>query len=133
MSRELKNSSFDQKALDRELIRMQKIDRLKVQHARDAFYNADTGRFLPSLDTMHAASSTRAPVASSGVIVGQSNEDLSFLYENPSMISENDVVTRKELSDIQQRFGRGSIDKQKIIISRTGEEGTPTQSLSKII
>ena len=34
---------------------MQKIDRLKVSHAQDVFYNPDTGSVLPSLDTCHAS------------------------------------------------------------------------------
>ena len=33
---------------------MQEIDRLKVSHAKDVIYNADTGSILPSLSTAHA-------------------------------------------------------------------------------
>ena len=51
LTRDLKNSDVNSKVLDRELTRLQHVDRLKVLHAKDSFYNPDTGKFLPSLDT----------------------------------------------------------------------------------
>ena len=57
--KQLKNTDTERNALNRELNRMQRIDRLKVMHAKDSFYNPDTGRFLPSLDTAHASGSLR--------------------------------------------------------------------------
>jgi len=35
---------------------MQQIDRLKVIHAKDNFFNPDVGTLLPSLDTAFATS-----------------------------------------------------------------------------
>lgn len=57
LMRQLKNTDNDKHVLNRELNRMQRIDRLKVFHAKDSFFNPDTGRFLPSLDTAHASGS----------------------------------------------------------------------------
>lgn len=55
--RSLKNSSMDNALLDREIRRMQELDRLKVNHAKDVFYNPDSGSILPSLDTCRASGS----------------------------------------------------------------------------
>ena len=84
---------------------MQKIDRLKVMHAKDAFYNPETGRFLPSLDTAQASSTRDAIAMSSGLIPQQVLEEKSQILDFPSMISENDVVTKHEIKDICERFG----------------------------
>ena len=54
--REVKNSESDKNALNYELTRMQHIDRLKVMHAKDSFFNPDVGTLLPSLDTAFATS-----------------------------------------------------------------------------
>lgn len=53
--RTLKNGQMDNEMLNREIHRMQEIDRLKVNHAKDVFYNPDSGSILPSLDTCHAS------------------------------------------------------------------------------
>ena len=58
--RSLKNSDMDKSVLNRELTRMQHIDRLKVAHAKDSFYNPDTSRQLPSLHTAHMSGSVNA-------------------------------------------------------------------------
>ena len=58
--RSLKNSDMDKSVLNRELTRMQHIDRLKVAHAKDSFYNPDTSRLLPSLHTAHMSGSVNA-------------------------------------------------------------------------
>ena len=50
----MRNIDIEKQQLDRELKRMQQIDRIKVQHARDSFYNPDTGNKLPSFQTMLA-------------------------------------------------------------------------------
>ena len=54
--RTLKNTDMDNALLNREIKRMHKIDRLKVSHAKDVFYNPDTGSVLPSLNTCHISS-----------------------------------------------------------------------------
>ena len=59
--RMLKNNDMDNALLNREINRMQEIDRLKVNHAKDVFYNPDTGSMLPSLDTCHASTSEGGP------------------------------------------------------------------------
>lgn len=53
----INNSENENKVLDRELQRMQKIDRLKVAQARNSFFLPDTGKVLPSLDVLTAANS----------------------------------------------------------------------------
>jgi hypothetical protein len=55
--KELKSSDCDKTALHYELNRMQQLDRLKVAHAKDSFYNPDAGTLLPSLDTALASCS----------------------------------------------------------------------------
>ena len=57
----LKDSDMDKNMLEKELSRMQEIDRLKVSHAKDVFYNPDTGSILPSLDTCHASTNEDLP------------------------------------------------------------------------
>ena len=63
--RSLKNADMDKSVLSRELSRMQHIDRLKVAHAKDSFYNPDTTRLLPSLNTAHASGSVNAFITQS--------------------------------------------------------------------
>jgi len=46
----LKNTDNDKNVLNREINRLQHIDRLKVTHASAQIYNPDTGFMLPSLD-----------------------------------------------------------------------------------
>lgn len=53
---QLKNSDCEKTGLNRELNRMQNIDRIKVAHASSNFYNPDTGTLLPSLDSAYANS-----------------------------------------------------------------------------
>ena len=53
--RQLKNTNNEKDLLDREITRMFDIDRAKVAHARNSFYNPDTKSLLPNLDTMMAA------------------------------------------------------------------------------
>jgi septal ring factor EnvC (AmiA/AmiB activator) len=55
--RSLKNSDTEKGVLTREIYRMQHIDRLKVAHAKDSFYNPDIGTVLPSLNNAHASGS----------------------------------------------------------------------------
>ena len=53
--RELKNTGHENSLLDRELNRMQHIDRVKVAQARNSFYNPDTGNLFPTLESMFAS------------------------------------------------------------------------------
>lgn len=55
--KQLKNSDHEQQALNYELNRMQRLDRLKVHHAKTSFFNPDTRTVLPSLDTALASGS----------------------------------------------------------------------------
>ena len=48
--RALKNQEMDNTVLTREINRMTHIDRLKVAHAKDLFFNPDSKEVLPSLD-----------------------------------------------------------------------------------
>lgn len=51
----LKNTSVENKMLDREVQRMQQIDRIKVANARTSFLMSDTGKILPSIDVLSAS------------------------------------------------------------------------------
>ena len=57
LMRTLKNTDNDKNVLNREINRLQHIDRLKVAHANSSVYNPDTGCMLPSLDSAHASGS----------------------------------------------------------------------------
>ena len=57
MYKVMKLQDGENKVLERELQRMQQIDRIKVSHAMDAFYNPETKSMLPSLDTCQASMS----------------------------------------------------------------------------
>ena len=59
--RQLKNTDNEKQLLNRELNRMQHIDRVKVHNARTSFYNPDTGGLLPTVDTLYAATSVQSP------------------------------------------------------------------------
>ena len=54
VNRTLKNADNEKIGLGRELFRMQKIDRLKIAHATNSFFNPDTNTLLPSLDQVRA-------------------------------------------------------------------------------
>ena len=43
--------------LEKELHRLQQIDRIKVNHANTMFFNPDTGSYLPSIDTCNVSAS----------------------------------------------------------------------------
>jgi hypothetical protein len=96
MLRDLKNSVFDKHALNRELTRMQQIDRLKSIHAMDLLISNDNHRFLPSLETSMASNK-----GSSSAVGGLQDSLLQG-----STISENDIVVKSELRDICERFGK---------------------------
>lgn len=112
--KELKNSDCDKSALQYELNRMQQLDRLKVAHAKDSFYNPDAGTLLPSLDTAVAScsqgglSSTPQP---------RLLPDRSL--DHPSLMSERQVVTQNELHGLCERFNKQPSHRQRIIIARS--------------
>lgn len=64
--RQLKNTNNEKDLLDREITRMQNIDRAKVAQARSSFYNPDTKSLLPTLDTMFASVGNHAGTPSMG-------------------------------------------------------------------
>jgi len=49
---------MDNTVLTREINRMTHIDRLKVAHAKDVFFNPDSKEVLPSLDKCLAVAPT---------------------------------------------------------------------------
>lgn len=55
---QLKNNDTESKGLKYELGRMQQLDRIKVTHAKNSFFNPDAGTLLPSLDMAFASHST---------------------------------------------------------------------------
>ena len=111
--RMLKDTNMDNTMLEREIKRMQEIDRIKVSHAKDVFYNPDTGSVLPSLDTCHA--STQEDLPSFLSRVGSVRDGGSSVTPQPnllgsatvrdyvSFISQKDIVTHKELKGVCER------------------------------
>lgn len=120
--RTLKNSDNDKGVLSREIFRMQHIDRLKVAHAKDSFYNPDIGSMLPSLDTAHASGSVNEYMTQSQSL---NVTPLRGLGESPggkdyfSMISQNDIITKNEIKGICERNGVPPSQRQRIIIARS--------------
>jgi len=105
---------------------MQQIDRIKVYHAKDSFFNPENGRFLPSLDTAHASGSldpinftnqAMTPVPGMGV-----ENQHSPVKDYLSMVSDQDVVTKHEIKDVCERFNTKPSDRQRIIIARTNQQ-----------
>lgn len=89
--KELKNSDCDKSALQYELNRMQQLDRLKVAHAKDSFFNPDAGTLLPSLDTAIAS-------CSQGGLSSTPQPKSQFFapdrsLDHQSLLSERHVVT----------------------------------------
>ena len=123
--RSLKNTETDKNVLNRELQRMQHIDRLKVMHAENSIYNADVGQFLPSVDNAFASRSLN------NVFLTQShaltpNPALKG-FESPSgripgsLISTQDIITKQELKGICERHGSQPSERKRIIIARSQE------------
>ena len=56
--RTLKNTNNENKMLDREIERMQRIDRVKVAHAKTSIFVPEMGNVFPSLDMYYAANKT---------------------------------------------------------------------------
>ena len=101
--------------LNRELNRMQNIDRIKVAHASSNFFNPDTGALLPSLDSCYANSghSTSAFVTQhhqhitplADIHSPSPTKDFTSSLLHTSMISDKDIVTQNELRGLCERFG----------------------------
>lgn len=119
--RELKNSDCDKTALGYELKRMQHLDRLKVAHAKDSFFNPDAGTLLPSLDTA-LASCSQGGLASTPQPSNVFAPDRSVDYG--SLISERDFVTTNELRGHCERLDTQPSRRQRIIIARSCEPRT---------
>jgi hypothetical protein len=47
--RVIKNLNIENKIMDKEIDRIKKIDRIKVNHANDIFFNQDKNVILPSI------------------------------------------------------------------------------------
>ena len=90
---------------------MQKLDRIKVRHAKDNFFNADIGTLLPSIDTAYASNSTPQP--------NMLHDSKDF---GASMIStEREIVTSAEIKGHCERFAAQPSQRQRIIITRSQE------------
>lgn len=101
--KELKNSQNEKAALNYELTRMQHIDRLKVAHVKDSFYNPNHKSLLPSLETAIAnsgLSSTPQP------LMMNPNSLLSTSNDYVSQLSLTDVITTNELKGHCERLNQ---------------------------
>ena len=117
--RSLKNSDTDKGVLSREIFRMQHIDRLKVAHAKDNFYNPELGTLLPSLDTAHASGSVNAFLTQSQSLTPGPGFSPDTGRDYVSMISQNDIITKNEIKGICERNGVPPSQRQRIIIARS--------------
>lgn len=124
--RTLKNNCMDNELLNREIRRMQEIDRLKVNHAKDVFYNPDSGSVLPSLDTCHASLSdagNRMAYAASHALTPQPHLLDNSAKDYGATISARDVVTQNELKGVCERLAHQPSKRQRIIIARSQDPG----------
>lgn len=102
--RQLKNTDNEKKLLDREINRLNEIDRMKVAHARNSFFNPDTKSLLPTLDTMYASQNVQG--SSFTPSVGQ-----------PSI----DIATSNELKGQCERFAAKPSQRQRVVIAKTSD------------
>jgi hypothetical protein len=107
--RQLKNTDNEKNLLDREVTRLNEIDRLKVSQARNSIYNPDTKSLLPSLETMYA--SINIPQTTQfNTSIGQASE-----------ITHRDIITANELKGQCERFNSKPSQRQRVIIARSSE------------
>jgi len=101
--RTLKNTNNENKLLDREIERMQRIDRVKVAHAKTSIFVPEMGNVFPSLDMYYAANKNQTQSTFQSVDINQNNERDIF---SPTLTNRN-VVTANEISGVCERFGGG--------------------------
>lgn len=121
--RQLKNTNNEKDLLDREITRMQNIDRAKVAQARNSFYNPDTKSLLPTLDTMFAST---GPGGHTGTpSIGQPSLD-QFGSQFPQDLgtTQREIVTANELKGVCERFGTRPSQRHRIVIARSQEQHT---------
>ena len=106
---EMKNNDSESRALKYEIDRMQKLDRLKVKHAKDLFVT-DSGVLLPSIDYAYASTS-----ASRG------RYDISKSMTNGSLLSEKQIVSTRELDGQCDRLHGNPSNRSRLIIAHSQE------------
>ncbi len=123
--RQLKNTDNEKNLLDREMNRMQNIDRIKAIHARNSFYVPDTQSLLPTLDTMLAASQQN-PIGNSPSLTMNSIDqgNISGAIFNNEVSSNRDIVTANEAKGICERYNSKPSQRQRIIIARSQEQNS---------
>lgn len=94
---QLKDNVAEKEILDREVSRMQTIDRVKVQHAQKKIFSPQNNSLLPSFDSMYATNFNN-PSADF-----DSNDINSLLRDG---ILKKDVITRNELNGTCERYGQ---------------------------
>lgn len=115
--RTLKNQEEDNKLLDREIDRMQMIDRTKVQHARNSIFVPDNGSIIPGLDVFGACRSTNPSYP----------DQMSTGLGDDFPPTQRNVLTANEISGICERFPdrRGHTgapsQRQRVLITRSQE------------
>ena len=123
--RDLKNNDNENQLLSFELKRMQHLDRLKVKHANDHFYNPNQKTCLPSLDSAYAsinlldkkviAQSQRASLMAQTPVPMHNYPSREFA----TMVSDTEMVTQQELKGVCERFAKQPSQRQRIIITRS--------------
>ena len=73
---------------------MHKIDRIKVQNARNSIFNPDNGNIIPSFDTMYASKKNNS--------INIGSVELNSTRRN-SITKE--IITKNEMKGECERFG----------------------------
>ena len=98
--------------LDREIDRMQRIDRVKVANARNSFMMSDNGQVFPSIDVFAASQGARSTLAGSGT--GNFADDQTQASNAPLNspggfeATHRNIVTANEMSGVCERFPRSN-------------------------
>lgn len=101
MLRMLKNINTENQMLEREIQRMQRIDRIKVANAKTSVFMPEFGSVFPSLDMFSANA------ANQSVSIPNEQPDKD-LMSSPSATHRN-VVTANEINGVCDRLGGGGI------------------------
>ena len=90
--------------LNRELNRMQHIDRIKVHNARTSFYNPETGSLLPTVDTLHAATTVQSPsIGGADPISFDLGSSMPAAYGQTQSLTR-EIITNNELKGQCERL-----------------------------
>ena len=94
---QIKDNVAEKQILDREVSRMQKMDRVKVNHAKNKIFSPENKSMLPSFDTMFVTNFNNPSTDF------EQNEINSLLRDG---ILKKDIITKNELLGTCERYGQ---------------------------